>query len=346
MLALKRDITIDVLRGLAIFVMVIANMAPYALAEPHPFVLRLYGSYAAPLFILISGMMVALTTQTKWYGLKYFLVRGVMIVAVGALIDVLIWNNYPFTSFDVLYLIGCSLPLSYLFLRLSSLARWGIVIFIFLFTPVLQKILGYSDYPTEFYLSGSPFVMVKNQTNILNHWLVDGWFPIFPWLGFSLLGVNLANLRRGNKSISTFTKRTNFLIGISIIVFGSIIWLFYPKSLLTREGYSELFYPPSLGYIISAIGAIVTLFSIVDWKPFILYKPLQTLGESALFMYILHLALIKYIIAPEWPKEGLQTFLLIYISLLFFLIVIAYGLGILKTKWKGRPFIVRFLLGG
>ncbi len=342
----SRDTTIDTLRGLAIFTMVAANMAPGVLAEPHPFWFRIYGTFAAPLFILISGMMVTLTSKTKDHTLKYFFVRGVIIMIVGALIDVLIWKIYPFTSFDVLYLIGISIPLAYLSIRLNTLSRWVIVIFIFVFTPFLQKILGYTDYPTEFYLWGGQTIMVANQTKIFNHWLIDGWFPLFPWLGFSLLGVNLALLRWKSQSHTTFGKSAIFLIGISILFFGSIIWKFYPESLLIRDGYSELFYPPTIGYVLSSIGLIVILFSVVDRRPSVtLYKPLQALGNSALFMYILHLALIEYIISPIWSEENLQTFLVIYIALLFSLLVIAYGLRILKTYWRKKPFLVRFLLG-
>lgn len=341
----NRDRTIDILRGLAIFTMVAANMAGPVLVEPHPFLFRLYGSFAAPLFILISGMMVALTTQTKSHNLKYFLVRGMLVIAVGALIDVLIWKIYPFTTVDVLYLIGISLPLAYLFLRLSTPSQWLIVISIFFFTPFLQNIFGYADYPAEFlFPSGALSISIENQTNLLNHWLVDGWFPIFPWLGFSLLGVILANLRLKYK---TFGGSVFFLTGIFFLVSGSVIWYFYPGKLLTRAGYSEVFYPPTPGYIISAVGLIVLLFFIVDYKHSIIaYNPLQALGESALFMYILHLLLIEYIIVPIWSKENFQTFLLFYIALSFLLILIAYGLRFFKAKWRDQPFIIRFLLGG
>jgi uncharacterized membrane protein len=339
----NRDITIDTLRGFAIFTMVAANMAPYFLIEPHPFLFRFYGSFAAPLFILISGMMVALTAQTKGHDWKYFLIRGALIITVGALIDVVMWNIYPFTTVDVLYLIGISLPIAYFFSRLNKSSQWLIVLIIFLATPLLQNIFGYSDYPTEFNLTGEQTIIVENQTSIFNHWLVDGWFPIFPWLGFSLLGVLLANLRLKYKKF----EKNVLLLGISILVLGNIIWYFFPGKLLTRAGYSEVFYPPTIGYIISAIGLILMLFSIVDYNPtFIMYKPLQALGESALFMYIFHLALGRYIIANIWPKGNLQTFLILYIGIIFFLILIAYGLRILKSNWKDRPFIIRFLLGG
>ncbi len=342
----NRDSTIDILRGVAIFTMVAANMAPTVLVSPHPLLFRFYGSFAAPLFILVSGMMVVFTAQTKGHGLRYFLLRGAMIVTMGALIDVLIWRIIPFTTVDVLYLIGISLPLAYLFSRLGTLHRWIIVIFIFLATPLLQTYFGYTDYPTEFFLSGQPTIIIANQTGILNHWLIDGWFPIFPWLGFSLLGVNIAALR-WNKLHSNLGKNNISLIGLGILAFGAILWWLHPGSLLTRAGYSELFYPPTIGYIVTAIGIIVILFSIVDRNPSLLaYKPLQLLGESALFMYILHLVLIEYVIAQIEPPQIFQFYLLTYIILSSFLISIAYGLKILKSRWKEKPFIIRFLLGG
>ena len=338
-----RDVAIDTLRGLAIFTMVAANMAPYFLIEPHPFWFRFYGSFAAPLFIFISGMMVALTAQTKGHSWKYFLIRGLLIVMIGALIDVVMWNIYPFTTVDVLYLIGISLPVAYFFSRLNRSYQLLIVTIIFLVTPILQNIFGYSDYPTEFYLTGEQTTIVENQTSIFNHWLVDGWFPIFPWLGFSLFGVILANLRMNYEKF----EKNSLLLGIGILILGIIIWYFFPGKFLTRAGYSEVFYPPTIGYILSAIGVILTLFSIVDYRPaIIMYKPLQALGESALFMYIFHLALGRYIISNIWPKGNLQTFLILYIGIIVVMILIAYGLRILKSNWKDRPFIIRFLLGG
>jgi uncharacterized membrane protein len=68
-MASNRNIAIDAIRGLAIFTMVGANMAASVAAHPHPCGLRLYGSFAAPLFILLSGMMVALTSEGQAFNL-------------------------------------------------------------------------------------------------------------------------------------------------------------------------------------------------------------------------------------------------------------------------------------
>jgi len=53
---------------------------------------RLYGTFAAPLFILISGMMVGLTTSAKGYGLKHFSGTGNDHPGSRALIDVFLWR--------------------------------------------------------------------------------------------------------------------------------------------------------------------------------------------------------------------------------------------------------------
>ncbi len=76
-----RDVSIDITRGLAIFMMIMANALPYLLTTPVPFPVRLYGSFAAPIFVTLAGMMVALTKKRHNFG--YFLDRGAVIVLIG-----------------------------------------------------------------------------------------------------------------------------------------------------------------------------------------------------------------------------------------------------------------------
>ncbi len=177
---------------------------------------------------------------------------------------------------------------------------------------------------------------------------IDGWFPLFPWLGFSLLGVIFGEQRRkaGSEFPSrSFGRKKSFLIGIVFMTIGSFVWWLLPGKLLTRGGYSELFYPPTIGYIITAVGMISLLSAIVGEKHSGVYSPVKALGESALFIYIFHNALIEYVISSAWPKEELQTFLIVYVSFLFLLILVAYGLRAVKIKWNGAPSFIRFLLG-
>jgi uncharacterized membrane protein len=333
-----RDVSIDILRGIAIFTMIAPNLAAQVLAEPQPIWLRLYGSFAAPLFIIISGMMVYQTTQNQGHKTKHFLFRGGFLVLVGVLVDVLIWKIIPFMTVDVLYLIGVSLPIAFLFSRMNRWVRWIIVVLIFGATPVLQSVLGYTSYPTELTLLGQVTMVVPNQTSIFNHWIVDGWFPLFPWLGFSLLGVNLAELRWAQTTSSENKADNSILVlGSLLLVLGSAVWLIYPGSLLIRAGYSELFYPPTIGYIITTCGVAVILLNLVDRsRSAVGYRPLSAYGESSLFMYVLHLALIEYVFAPLLPAEDTQTFFLIYVGLAFLMAMIAFGLKLFTPRLRSR----------
>ncbi|MDP6099817.1 MAG: hypothetical protein QGH66_00110 [Dehalococcoidia bacterium] len=44
----------------------------------------------------------------------------------------------------------------------------------------IQGWLGYAPFPVEFYLSSYRVFPLDGQTDILTHWLADGWFPVFP----------------------------------------------------------------------------------------------------------------------------------------------------------------------
>ncbi|HAJ57606.1 MAG TPA: hypothetical protein DCL35_07560 [Candidatus Omnitrophica bacterium] len=344
-MVVDRDHVIDVLRGLAIFTMVAANMAASVLAPPHPFWFRLYGSFAAPLFIFISGMMIAIVAAKRAHGLKYYFARGVMVILCGVFVDVFIWRIYPFMSVDVLYLIGLSLPFAYLFMRFKGLSAWAAVVLVFLAAPLLRNTLGYTAYPLEIRFMEGPANIVENAAAVAKHWVIDGWFPVFPWIGFSLLGVIAADLR--GRSGNSFGKAGILFFGLAVLALGVIIWRFFPAAHMVRKGYSELFYPADTGYSVAAIGLIIVLFSAVDLKASLLaFKPLQALGESALFMYIFHLLLIRYCISPTWHGQGIEAFWAIYVILSFVLVLIAYELKAVKVKWKNKPFVVQFLLGG
>lgn len=342
-----RDTTIDILRGIAIFTMVASNLSTVALQKPHPFWFRFYGTFAAPLFILLSGFMVSYTMQRKSYTFKYFANRGVILLVTAALLDVLIFNIFPFSTVDVLYLIAVSYPLAYIFQSLNSFQQLLIISSIFSLTPVLQNILGYAAHVTEIGIFSEEVKSITSQDNILNilkHWLVDGWFPLFPWLGFSFLGVFFAKLRRFYIS---FAHKSFLLGGGAIFVVGAIAWWFYPGEMLVRNNYSELFYPPTTGYIITAIGIITILFSVVDYNPFFaMYNPLKVLGESSLFIYILHYAIIIYFIEDYLSNQKLPIFIGIYLVIIALILVIAYSLRFLKLRLKKYPHIVKFLIGG
>lgn len=331
---MKRDFSIDMLRGIAIVSMVAANLAGMALLEPHPIWLRIYGSFAAPLFIILAGMMVAWGAWHKHHDFKYFLRRGVGIILVGALLDVILWGVYPFTSVDILYLIGLAIPLSAYALRFNPKIIAAIAFSIFILTPFLQYFLGYTPFPFELTLKGLPTLEVANQTPIWNHWFVDGWFPLFPWLGFALTGVLIARWRWLYPSLLIKSPISKVMLGAFFLSLSFVLFYFYPERLYIRNGFSELFYPPTLAYISAALGVFWALLGFLDSaKTLPFYTVLQRLGQHSLFLYVAHLILAEYLIVRSLGKDlQLYYYLGAYAALLIILYLLCMGLEF-STKW-------------
>jgi uncharacterized membrane protein len=326
--------------------MIATNLSASLLAEPHPFGFRLYGTFAASTFVCIAGMMVVLTTQRNSYTLKHFLIRGVLIILIGVLVDIGVWSILPFQSFDVLYLIGLSIPITYLVQKGANITRWTIILAIFTLTPILENTFGYIAYPVELPIyKGAQFF--QNITSYLKQFLIDGWFPVFPWLGFSLLGAEIAKIRWGKGGTQSFYSVPVFLISTGTLVTGAVVWSIFPSASYTRAGYSELFYPPSIGYCLSAVGVILYLFFVADINPkLIIFDPLRALGETALLVYILHQVVGNNLLSHFWKKNKMGKYVLIYIALTCLLILLCYGVRLYKHKKKKRWFISKFLLGG
>ena len=342
----KRESQIDTLRGLAIFTMVAANMMPTMLRAPHLMALRIYGSFAAPLFIFLVGMMVALTGKRKGASIVPSLVRGSFLIIIACIMDMVMYETYPMISVDVLYLIGISLPITSLLMRFQWKVRGAIALFIFALTPVLHLLLGYQEHPADadFVV---PFAQVCTMgAGIVKNWIMNGDFPLFPWLGFSILGSAAGSIRWAGDTPRTFNDRGSLVTGILLLAVGAIIWLFFPGPLYCRFGYSELFYPPTVGFIVTSLGVILSLFVLVDWKPDLkIYVPLQLFGRASLFIYIIHDLLIDILLDPVFDPQPEAIYLLLYMAFSAVLLGIAYLLSLVRPKMKKLPYPVRFIFG-
>jgi uncharacterized membrane protein len=350
---------VDLLRGFAILTMVAANFAGEILERPHPFWFRLSGSFAAPLFITLAGEMVAHAVWKRQRDLAgtasggrrsvfpYFLKRGGMLILTAMMIDLFIWRRMPLVAFDVLYVIGLALPLA----CLLSLARPSIQFLfpmaIFAATPLMQQWLGYRLEIEQPPLDDSPEVLASVLATAWRRFLVDGWFPAFPWLGFALFGVVLESLRRS----SARSGRTFLVIGLPALAAGIALWSANPGPLAPRMGYSELFYPATPGFLLTAVGLIMILFPLANLlagRGFI--NPLMVLGRCALFLYIAHILLIHTVLKPMAGPVSLERFGVLYLLLMASLWAIALGLDRLKKQWREEgyhlPPAVTFLLGG
>lgn len=299
-------------------------MIPKLLSGTPSVFFRLYGSFAAPTFIFLSGMMASFTVMKGKYSAAYFCKRTLVLLFTGALVDIFITKIYPFMTFDVLYLIGASMLLTFLFKKLKTGFQYILVIMIFAAAPLLQSVIGYQEIPVEIpiYMAGKNIPVTPGT--ILRQWLVDGWFPLFPWLGFAFLGSIAADLRLKYKSFSNIM--TLFIIFILLLP-GEILWIKNPGEMFIRNGYSELFYPPVTGFILTSIGIILLLFYIIDLKNDLsIYKPFSILGKWSLQIYVIHLLIISLLGKIPGPQST-GIFLLIYVGIVILLLVLFNSLN-------------------
>ncbi|MDD1701919.1 MAG: DUF1624 domain-containing protein [Methanoregula sp.] len=343
-----RDLPVDLLRGLAIALMVGANTVPFLLSPPVPYGIRILASLAAPLFIFLSGMMVALTRNKKQYDLRYYLVRGGAVVLIGAALQVLAWGLVPFIDVDVLYLIGISLPLAYLLLGVRPWIRRAIIIAILCAAPVLGFVFGYAPLPAEIPLAQAASGLGSlDLPSLLSYWFIDGWFPVFPWLAIALLGAELGTIRWKGDGITSFVTGKFAAVGLGLVGTGIALWLLFPSPQLIRNGYVEIFYPPVPGFCLAVTGIILLLFILADLvAQNRLPDPLRAMGECSLAIYILHSVIIAWCIAPSGFHVPLPQFLLCCLVFISGMILFAYFLRHVRGSSVPRLFIVKLLIGG
>jgi len=354
---MKRDISIDLIRGIAIFIMLGANVVGYVtLCEEHPLWFNVFSSFAAPLFILLSGYMTAYNSQRKHSHLSYYLLRGGMLILTAALIDVLVWGLLPFATFDVLYVIGIGLPVVFLLEKKPLYLKYAFVLVVLAITFVLQNMLEYMEFPMEIeFMSPEADYADYSFGSVLKALLYDGWFPLFPWLAVPVIGSIFAHYRKEKPQGFATLKAT--VAGAALTIAG-FVWLYLACSaeapfdtLIEREPYGELFYPATVPFIIGSCGVALLVFALIDkTRHAALWRPLAVFGQTSLFNYILHSAIVAYLVAPfYYDVDNFQPLFIGY--LVYALLVIASWLlslavVALKKKVKSKNFLFNFYLGG
>ncbi|MDD2724836.1 MAG: heparan-alpha-glucosaminide N-acetyltransferase domain-containing protein [Methylovulum sp.] len=346
----SRNTTIDILRGIAIFTMVAANLSSSLLqAEDKVFAFRLYGTFAAPLFILLAGMMVVIT-QARHGGFTHYLKRGLLIIGFACLLDLTVWQTWPLLGYDVLYLTGLAIPMIYVLACYCSITVRLVIASLFvLVTPLLQRLFAYREELISFELNQlniQEYLQLLGSASTLQRLLLDGWFPLLPWLSFAIIGSIL-----GTRYVKGYSLAAQSLLssGLVLAAAGIAIWCWQQPHLVIRDGYSELFYPPSMGYFLTACGLILLGFYAVEKTRHLpVYGLFLNLGHASLFMYIFHQIILVAVLKPipALNNQPLWSFSLTYLVVIAVMIATGYGLARVKQAYKNMPFILRFLIGG
>lgn len=194
-----RHLSIDILRTAAIFMMVLVHFvenlsATYDTQDSggHPLTpWWLPSGLAAPLFTLLTGVSYAI-----WLGVQQrrgvsedevnrrTVRRGLFLIGLGFAFNIFVWLPEDTFNWDVLTLIGTAM-LAFSFVRhLPMPVPLLIVALLAAFAPLLRAT---TDYPA--YWQNYHFDYDFTLSDVLLGYLVVGYFPVFPWLLYPIVGL-------------------------------------------------------------------------------------------------------------------------------------------------------------
>ncbi len=263
----KRMNSIDVMRAVAILLMIQVHFMMYS-SSPWAFGAKfkiLYdvsmelGNVPAPLFTFLVGMCLYFSfSRQEMAGISSAAVRArtikraAFIFLFGLAFAVFIWGpNYIF-DWDILTLSGFSIALLYFLRKLSPKTLVLIAVFVVLLSPVLRYLADYYSYwyAYEYYYR---FTLKDMLTGFLS----NGYFPVFPWIGFPLIGFATAKAFLSTHSISI-----RKLLGVAgILIVFSLMGILIGAYARARV-YS--FYPASTAYFAMTLGIALLMFAILS----------------------------------------------------------------------------------
>lgn len=343
---MNRHKLFDQARGIAIVAMVMANSAP-GIAEDVSigFWFRILSSFPAPTFVMVAGVMVAITAPK--HNFMYSVWRALFVLGMGALIDVAVNKMVPFQGCDVLYLVGFMTPIAYGASKLKTSHLIALIVGLFAISFGLQSVLEYGELPITLFLSGATSEP-GSLPAVWHYWLVDGWFPIFPWVPMGLCGVLFARIYQQGLAAGGhgFARRSFVLPMVALFGIGVALSIIFKSPYFTREGYIELFYPPSVGFVASAVAAVGLILAMCEVTARASFTWFQLFGSMTLAMYALHLMIISYVLTKFFfPVHDLFTFYLIFAGHLMVLTVCAYFIKFARETYAGMPLMLKWLVG-
>lgn len=276
---MQRLLFVDWMRTTAIFFMVLCHSVIYwswpdnNQAFVYFFANHIIGDFAAPLFLFLVGL-------SSHFSQKNSKQRGIIIFVLGLVFALLARGPHTVFDWDILPLIGCSLVVLGFVKKYPTWILCSMAICLISAAPFLRDSLGYLDSwgKSSMLAAGTPAILnglvLDPLTDYQPHWtlvsilqgfLFQGYFPIFPWLALPLMGL----------CVGRYLQQKVLWALIGVLFVGSSL-LLTPWS----------FYPDNTGMLLLQLGfCLCLLFAL---------RVIQKPGISILFsrysltIYILH----------------------------------------------------------
>ncbi len=190
----KRILSLDALRGLAVFLMMEQHMGVWlwrgrgSTSEAvYPLLVgfNALGGGAAPLFVSLAGAGTSLFIHNRPQGADRTLVqRGLVLMGFGLALNLMTPSWFSWGSWFVLHMMGFAIATSPLWRRLST--RWLLTISLLV---ILATVFWQQGFATPFVASNKFMSATTRPGSALRLMVAEGHFPVFPWLSMFLLGM-------------------------------------------------------------------------------------------------------------------------------------------------------------
>jgi uncharacterized membrane protein len=252
-----------VLRAAAIVMMVVVHFVEnlsgsYAGANgPFEGVHRVWWmptGFAAPTFAFLSGVSYSLWLDGQRRRgrsdvsiAKSTIRRGLFLVGLGFTFNVFVWLPEDVFNWDILTLIGCGLLTLDAARRMPSPVVVLTAVLVVASAPLMRDVAGYGASWTEGY-----YDYEFTLPDVVLGWLVNGYFPVFPWLAFPLLGF------AAGPSLLVAPRKV-MAIGCGLVAASAAVILSWPAlPIVITDGEADpwTMFPASMAYVFGTLGGV------------------------------------------------------------------------------------------
>ena len=313
-----RLLSLDALRGLAVFLMMEQHMGVWlyqsTAGERTPWYLVAFnalGGAAAPLFITLAGVGTSLSLQKQGRGDSLLVRRGLIVLGFGYLLSALTPSWFTLRSWFVLHMMGVAIASAPLWRRLSPRGLIGTAALVIAATTPLQSWLGTPRYLVNDRMAlKEPFEALAGGH--LRVAFVEGQFPIFPWLSMFLVGMAVGRLLAKDDKDDKDALRKLALgvlaLGLTLALVGELSHQLPALSFANDEPWHRLFGTP-LGFFPATAAIILLLQSVVLWLIVIATwfegqvtlekkSAMVSLGRISLTLLLVHVVVFRELSRP------------------------------------------------
>jgi uncharacterized membrane protein YeiB len=305
----ERYAALDLARGIAVVGMIYMHLVPTEGGVSYAGLAwtaagRLIEGKSAALFCLLAGMAWQIQAERSHgspHYRRYVLRRALALALAGAVFHAFVWPT------EILLPLALMMVLALVLRRAGTRVTAAAVLLLVAAAPLIPALLG-GQIAADWGPDGTPLADSAPGWATARYFLLDGSYPLVPWLAFPLTGMLM--LTGGLPG----AERARQWFWIALLILAPLqIWVRWAGA--HEDGLGALapyvagtWVPTSVPFMLVAGAAATAVISGLAWLhrarglPSALL-PLAMFGRASLTHYVLHICLVIVPLRMTWPEE-------------------------------------------